>query len=232
MSQLSKPAKSRTATESRRPLRRTQAERSEATRERVISAAIDVLHTRGYSGATTLAIREAAGVSMGALQHQFPTKAKLMAAVLDRLTSNRLAMYEAAVQDVADPLQRALRMLDVSQSLLRESHIPATLEIQLATRNDPELGEELRPVVLRVESRMQAIIKQIAVDAGLTDTNRFEQLRLLNSAMLRGLVTELASGGSDASVDAALAVWQKIITTLFTQEMDSAEKKGSRKGRS
>lgn len=40
---------------------RSQADRSAATREKVIEAARDVLFSQGYSGATMQAIRKAAG---------------------------------------------------------------------------------------------------------------------------------------------------------------------------
>ena len=63
--------------------RRSHAQRSASTRAKVIAAARDVLFSQGYSGATLHAIRDAAGMSLGAIQHQFPTKAKLMAAVVE-----------------------------------------------------------------------------------------------------------------------------------------------------
>src|SRR3546814_14413322 len=50
--------------------RRSQADRSAATRAKVLAAARDVLCAQGYSGATMHAIRDAAGMSLGAIQHQ------------------------------------------------------------------------------------------------------------------------------------------------------------------
>src|SRR3546814_15122337 len=57
--------------------RRSQADRSAATRAKVLAAARDVLCAQGNSGATLHAIRDAAGMRLGAQHHQFPTKTNL-----------------------------------------------------------------------------------------------------------------------------------------------------------
>src|SRR3546814_18460041 len=61
--------------------RRRQAARSAATRAKVIAAARDILCAQGYSGATMHALRDATGISLVAIQHQFPTTAQTMDAV-------------------------------------------------------------------------------------------------------------------------------------------------------
>ena len=78
--------------------RRSQADRSAATRAKVIAAARDVLCAQGYSGATMHTIRDAAGMSLGAIQHQFPTKAKLMAAVAGEFSAYRVRVYREAIR--------------------------------------------------------------------------------------------------------------------------------------
>jgi len=85
--------------------RRSQADRSAATRARVLAAARDVLCSQGYSGATMLAIRDAAGMSLGAIQHQFPTKAKLMAAVAAEFAAYRTRVYAEAIRAGTTPLR-------------------------------------------------------------------------------------------------------------------------------
>src|SRR5258708_34641176 len=69
---------SQTASANERP-RRTQAERREATRTALLDAAIDCLVEDGYANTTTRAIAKRAGVTPGALQHHFSSKAELLA---------------------------------------------------------------------------------------------------------------------------------------------------------
>lgn len=65
--------------------RRTQAQRSEATRGALIAAARRLFTARGYEDVGTEEIVRAAGVSRGALYHHFGGKAELLEAVYERL---------------------------------------------------------------------------------------------------------------------------------------------------
>jgi AcrR family transcriptional regulator len=81
--------------------------RSEATRERLLTAARRLFAERGYAAVGTEEIVQAAGVTRGALYHQFRDKADLFAGVAE--------LVEAEVNDriaegirsggVADPLE-------------------------------------------------------------------------------------------------------------------------------
>lgn len=80
------------------PPRRTQAERTAATRALLVGAARKLFADKGFAEVSTEAIVKAAGVTRGALYHQFDDKAGLFAAV-----------YEDVERDlVADIAQRIM----------------------------------------------------------------------------------------------------------------------------
>lgn len=66
-------------------VKRTQAERSEATREALVEAARALFAERGYAGIGTEEIVRAAGVTRGALYHHFDGKRDLFEAVYVRI---------------------------------------------------------------------------------------------------------------------------------------------------
>jgi AcrR family transcriptional regulator len=67
------------------PKRRTQAERSEATRSALLAAGRELFAADGYAATGREAIVAAAGVTRGALQHHFGDKQSLFQAVFEQI---------------------------------------------------------------------------------------------------------------------------------------------------
>ena len=86
--------------------RRTQADRTAATRTALVAAARQLFAEHGYADVGTERVAQAAGVTRGALYHQFADKADLFAAVLEAvevdLTQRLIDVVAAMPQD--DPL--------------------------------------------------------------------------------------------------------------------------------
>lgn len=77
--------------------KRTQAERSAATRDALVTAGRELFGARGYAEVGTEEVVRAAGVSRGALYHHFADKAELFAAVLQSVEEMANARVVAAV---------------------------------------------------------------------------------------------------------------------------------------
>jgi AcrR family transcriptional regulator len=76
---------------------RTQTERSAATQHALISAARRLWGERGYADVGTPEIAEAAGVTRGAMYHQYADKAALFHAVLEVVETEVMERLAAAV---------------------------------------------------------------------------------------------------------------------------------------
>jgi AcrR family transcriptional regulator len=97
--------------------RRTQAARSAATRAALTAAARALFGTHGYAAVGTEAIVRDAGVTRGALYHQFADKREVFAAVLEAVEQEAMARLAAPLSSDADPVE------------LLETGIDAWLEI-------------------------------------------------------------------------------------------------------
>jgi AcrR family transcriptional regulator len=141
--------------------RRTQAERSARTRERLLDATLACLAERGWAGTTTTVVAERAGVSRGAELHHFPTRGTLLAAALEHLAERRLAEYRRAVEALpagADPVATGIELLWATFS---DPTAYALLELVVAARTDPELRAALAPVARALDARFDAFEREV-----------------------------------------------------------------------
>jgi len=86
--------------------------RGDATRERLLEAAVELLEEGGYSVATVAAIAARSGVATGALYRHFPSKAELFVEVFRTVAEGELeALYEASAVPgtVTDKLDAIVR---------------------------------------------------------------------------------------------------------------------------
>ncbi|HYQ35928.1 MAG TPA: TetR/AcrR family transcriptional regulator [Mycobacterium sp.] len=107
--------------------RRTQEERSAATRDALISAARKLWGLRGYAEVGTPEIAAAAGVTRGAMYHQFADKAALFSEVV-----------EAVEQDV---MARMATVVAGSGATTPADAIRAAVDAWLEVSGDPEVRQ-------------------------------------------------------------------------------------------
>lgn len=74
--------------------------RSADTRRALVDAAIDVLRTEGFAGATARAIAGRAGCNQGLVFYHFGSVVNLLLAALDQVSARRRSRYEAALESV------------------------------------------------------------------------------------------------------------------------------------
>jgi len=84
--------------------KRTQADRTAATREALVAAARPHFAEHGYAAVSTDQIARAAGVTRGALYHQFAGKEELFAAVFDQVEGEIADRLAARLANADEPL--------------------------------------------------------------------------------------------------------------------------------
>jgi AcrR family transcriptional regulator len=132
--------------------RRTQAQRSDGTRTRLLEAAIRCLHESGYAATTTSLVAQRAGVSRGAMLHQFPTKVDLMLYVVRAVYDREVEEYVARLGHIRDLREKLLALPEAAWDVLSRPSGVAVLEVLQGSRSDPELAERLLPMQSMIET--------------------------------------------------------------------------------
>ncbi|MBX7449504.1 TetR/AcrR family transcriptional regulator [Mycolicibacterium sp. 3033] len=91
--------------------RRTQAERTAATRAKLLASSRELFAVNGFADVSTQEIVVAAGVTRGALYHQFADKAELFAAVYEDVETELVTQIVTRIAEAAPADQlSAMRM--------------------------------------------------------------------------------------------------------------------------
>jgi AcrR family transcriptional regulator len=116
--------------------RRTHAERTAETRQKIIAAVVATIEELGYRRATASAIAKRAGVTWGAVQHHFGGKEGILAAVLEH-SFERFAERIAAISAEDGSIeQQVSRFVDASWQHFGSPQYRSTFEILLNHLSD------------------------------------------------------------------------------------------------
>ena len=145
--------------------RRTQDERSAGTRAALIAAARPLFTRHGFAAVGTEAIVQAAGVTRGALYHQFADKTELFAAVFEQVEQELAERLIAIVVPVeaTDPLG-GLRL--GAAAWLDASAEPEVQQIALLDAPAVLGWERWREIGMRYGLGLVEGVLQAAIDAG------------------------------------------------------------------
>src|SRR5262245_1586133 len=146
--------------------RRTQAERRAATQTKLLEAAVECLVERGYAATSVVEVQQRAGVSRGALQHYWPSRAALVVDAVKALFDSMAGRLRAEMTEQAsaivdtDPARRIRLAIELLWSSFDSSLFRAELELWVAARHDAEL----RPLVVAHDRRLATEIAQLCRD--------------------------------------------------------------------
>jgi AcrR family transcriptional regulator len=184
-----------TSTDTQAAATRTpQAERTAATRLRLMEATVDCLVELGWAGTTTTIVSERAGVSRGAQLHHFPSKQDLVVSAVAYLMDRRREELHAMLADL--PRQGRVRAaLELVSTNFTSKVFFAALELWVAARSDEELHESVAPLERAVGRETHAhAVEILGIDESRGNNRALVQATL---DLLRGL--GLAAALSDDS---------------------------------
>lgn len=180
-------------------------------RQRLIDAAITCLRRVGYAATTTQLVMEEAGVSRGAMLHHFPTKVDLIVAVAEAAAAHQNRYVRRRLGAIPPGIDRYLAITTATWELMCEPPALALIEIIIASRSDPALGERFPAIAKTFEASQREGVWEMAREMGMHDQDAVERMVRLHRAAMRGLAIEMMFTGDRAAAEDSMALleWYK-----------------------
>lgn len=192
--------------------RRTQAERSEAMRTRLIEATLQCLETDGYAGTTVTKIVEAAQVSRGAPVHHFPSKAALIAAAAEHLMRKIYVQLGVAMRHLDESEDKLTELIMVSwKQVFGTTENTVILELIVASRRDTELATMLQKLWISAFSTLGSAAEHYLIPNSPKDNVR--HLMILTQWMLRGMAMDKHLVFSESVIEYYVRLWCRVMAS-------------------
>lgn len=184
--------------------------RSEATRRKLLDAAIEVFGEVGCVGTARAAIIERAGVTKGALYHHFETMEALVAEIIGNGCGTVLAAFQSrcqpstpAVEGMIQGMFAVVEAIDADREAMAAGHLlftlPASSDIVASVRDDWQ----------RVSG--EAIQRGVAEGDLRSDIDPTLVVELLGGALLG--VWLQSQAGRDYGIGRMARMWQVLLPT-------------------
>jgi AcrR family transcriptional regulator len=125
-----------------RPAQSTS-ERSDATRQALLDAAIESLRFDGFAGASARAIATRASSNQSLIFYHFGSVADLLLAALDEVSTRRLRRYSAVVEGATSPSELVAAAADIFREDLDEGYVTVLVEMIAGAAASPALSEQV-----------------------------------------------------------------------------------------
>jgi len=179
-----RPARPRTP-----PRRPARYKRSAVTRARVIEAATECIAEHGFAGATMTAIAERAGVTWGAMQHQFGDKETILDAVLERCLDDLAAGLRGLREAEPDVAARVRGFVRRAAEVLKGPSYRAFFEITVQRRAGAPSSGQVSAWTRGVDTALTRAWSEIFGDVGL-ETDRLHAVQGFAFVVLSGIAAE------------------------------------------
>ncbi|WP_052668437.1 TetR/AcrR family transcriptional regulator [Nitriliruptor alkaliphilus] len=197
--------------------RPTPIARADATRARLLDAAISCLVELGYTGTTTLEIQRRAGVSRGSLLHHYPLKDDLLSAAVQHLAANHLAYLKTRAAELLDSSPTIDEAVEFLWSTFDSDFYWATVELWVGSRTNSELRTALLPGELEF-ARSAGAVFAIVFGAEASAHPRFRELCELLLSSMRGVALTYSFDPRPHTSNSYVAMWKRLAHTYLTGE--------------
>jgi len=154
--------------------RRSQEDRRQETRKKLIEATIKVINEKGFAAMRTGDITKKAGVTWGAAQHLFGGKTELLMQVSASVSESLIDILKTDIELDLNPKSKLETIIDQTWEIYSSSIYFAMVEILRGTRKDPSIHDKLVETQGKISEKIETLWIRIFRD----DIKEDETLRL------------------------------------------------------
>jgi AcrR family transcriptional regulator len=204
--------------------RRTQAERSEATRKLLLEAATKLIRKNGFGGLRTMEVAKLAGVSRGALLHHFPSKHALVVGVLtyvNEMTFAQSTRRARLARSGGDPVGD---IVEDAKDFFFGDHFFIGLAIAMSDESTRRLRRETQQFTRQTRFSIEAAWLDTLISSGIPKQLASDILSLTLS-VVRGFSVRTLLENDPEQFTRLMDVWR----TIVAQHIAASTSKQSRK---
>jgi len=189
--------------------RRTQAERSAETRERLLEAAAELISARGYARLRTADVADTAGVSRGAMLHHFPSKGALVVATLAHVFEKARAVSRARAAAIDKPDDLLAAVIADGREFFFNEHFKVSLDIVLSTSTDNAVRKQILDVSSKARRPVEAAWSEALAARGVSPALAAD-LVALTLGLVRGMAIRSLWDDDAAWFERLFALWRRM----------------------
>lgn len=174
-------------------------------RDRLLDAAVQLLHEQGIAALTQPKVAKAAGVTQSHLTYYFPTRAALLLAVAEHSIGHLLQGLQAELAQHAGEPQWLAQQLGVA--LVQPERARLMLGLLVASDEDAQVRAALREFIARMRARMTLLLQLLV--PGITAT----QVALFHSSVAGSAMLNLIRQDEDSAAEVR-AVISEVLALL------------------
>jgi AcrR family transcriptional regulator len=205
--------------------RRTQAERSEATRKQLLDAASKLIRQKGFGGLRTIEVASVAGVSRGALMHHFPSKHALVVAVLTHVNEVTFAQSTRRAQLARGSRDPIAEIIKDAQDFFLGDYFFIELAIAMSDESTRRLRSETHQFTRQTRFSIEAAWLDTLISSGIPRQLASDVLSLTLSAV-RGFSVRMLIENDPEQFTRLMDVWRGIIHQYLAVTIPGKLRKG------
>lgn len=198
--------------------RKTQAQRREETRFKLVKGAVELLKIKRYAGFRVADVTTMSGVSRGAQSHYFPTKDDLVIEALEFIFKITHANALAKILKVkTHPDQLLQTLIADSKDFFLGDNFYLSLDLMMVGSKEP-LGQAVQRLAqtyrVSVETAWREVFEEFGYSASTAD-----EVVSLTFCVIRGLSIRKIIGPDTARIPHMIKLWKQQATLLLESDL-------------